>query len=291
MTTSTTRGLLLVGSAAVIWSTGGVVLRLVETTDSWTIIFWRSVWATLAITGFVIARDRRETRRSFRSVGGPGLIVAGGFATASIALVIAIEKTSVANSLVILSTAPLLAAALARLVLGESVRRRTWFLMFLALLGVAVMVGGPGPSSSLTGDALAVLMPVGLAVATVTIRKYQHILMTPAMAVGTLIALVVAATQAGSLRVTAGDFVLLAAFGAIQLGLGLALYALGARVAPPAEVAMVALLEPVLGPIWPWLVVGERPGIATLIGGSIVLAAMVAHSALDLRRRAMPPAA
>jgi drug/metabolite transporter (DMT)-like permease len=285
------RGLVLVGIAAVIWSTGGLIVRSLDTDQAWTTIFYRSLFASVFLVGFVVVRDRRRAVRSFTSMGAAGLLVGACFAMSSIALVVALGLTSVANTLVVVSTAPLLAAVLGRVVLGEPVNGRTWATAGVTVVGVVIMVSGSSAEGSLAGDAVAMLIPIGLAVATVTIRRHHEVLMVPAMAVGTVMAMLVAVPFVSVWTVTGHDLGLLAMFGSVQLGLGLALYAVGARMAPPADVALVSLLEPVLGPLWVWAVLSEDPGVAALIGGTLVIAAVAIHTAFDLRRRAMPVAA
>jgi drug/metabolite transporter (DMT)-like permease len=280
----TGRGLLLVAAAAVIWSFGGLFVRSLETTDPWVTIFWRSLFASLFLAGVVVSRERRATIRSILAMGRPGLVVGGCFATASIGLIIALSLTSVANTLIILSTSPLLAALLGWAILGDRIRRRTWLATSAVLIGVGIMVSGSASSGSLAGDLVAGVTPIAFAFATVTIRQHRDIGMTPAMLIGTLLALIVAAPLTESFAVSGSDMALLAAFGSVQLGLGMALYVAGARLAPPADATLISLIETVLGPIWVWIVVGERVGAAGLIGGSIVLVAMIAHSALDLSR-------
>jgi drug/metabolite transporter (DMT)-like permease len=285
------RGLVLVGIAAVIWSTGGLIVRSLDTDQAWTTIFYRSLFASVFLVGFVVVRDRGRAVRSFTSMGAAGLLVGACFAMSSIALVVALGLTSVANTLVVVSTAPLLAAVLGRVVLGEPVNGRTWATAGVTVVGVVIMVSGSSAEGSLGGDAVAMLIPIGLAVATVTIRRHHEVLMVPAMAVGTVMAMLVAVPFVSVWTVTGHDLGLLAMFGSVQLGLGLALYAVGARMAPPADVALVSLLEPVLGPLWVWAVLSEDPGVAALIGGTLVIAAVAIHTAFDLRRRAMPVAA
>ncbi len=285
------QGLLLVALAAVLWSTGGLIVRSLESTDVWTTVLWRSVFAAGFLIVFIAVRDRGRTIQMFRTMGSPGLIVAACFATASISFVVALHLTSVANTLIILSTSPLLAALLGRVILGERVRGRSWLAMAAAVIGVAIMVSDSFGQGALIGDMVAFVIAVCLAVATVTIRRHRHVRMTPATCLGAVLAAMIAAPWAQPLAVTGGDFGLLVVFGAFQFGAGLALFSTGARLAPAAEVALISVLEPILGPIWVWVFLDDHPGTAALIGGSIVLVALAAHTLLDKRKaRAIPPA-
>lgn len=282
-------GLALVAVAALLWSTGGLVVRSLDEVDTWTTVAHRSLWASVFLVLFVVVRDRRDAARSFTSMGLAGLVVAVCFAVASVAFVVAVGMTTVANTVIAISTAPLVAAVLGRVVLAEPVAGRTWAAAGATIVGAAVMVSGSSAAEATrVGDAVAFLIPLALATATVTIRRHQHVLMVPAMATGTMIAAAVSLPLAGSLAVGRADLGLLVFFGAGQLGLGLALFGMGARWAPPADVTLVTLIEPVLAPLWVWMVFAEQPGTAALVGGSLVLGALAVHTVVDLRRRTMP---
>jgi drug/metabolite transporter (DMT)-like permease len=287
----TTRGLAFVAGAALVWSTAGLVMRLLDDHQPWRTIFWRSLFAVIFMVGYVVASERTKTLRVFRAIGVPGLLLAACFAVASISFVIALGFTSVATTLVIIATTPLFAAMLGWLILREKVSSRTWATSVVAVAAVGLMVAESFNDFSLTGVLVALVIPIVFAFGTVIIRHQRHQVMTPAIAISPLIALSVAAVLTDSLQVTAHDLALLALFGAGQFGAGMVLYSIGARIAPPAQVALVSLLETVLGPLLVWVVVGENPGAATLVGGLIVLAAMVVHITLDLRRPLPPPAA
>ena len=279
------RGLLLVAAAAVLWSLGGLIVRYLGAVDVWTVVFWRSTFAVLFLAGFILWRDRRQALAVVLAIGWPGLLVAVCFAAASTAFVVAVGLTTVANVLIVLATAPLMAAGLARLLLGEPVRRATWLAMLAALAGVALMVSDSAGRGALLGDAIAFITAFCFALASVTIRRHRAVRMTPAVGLGAAIAAIATFPFAAPLTVAAADFGLLAVFGTVQYGLGLALFATGARLAPAAPVAMLTLLEPILGPLWVWLALGEHPGAIALAGGAVVLAALVVDTALGHRRQ------
>ena len=287
----TGRGLLLVAAAAITWSTGGLIVRLLDDHDPWRTIFWRSLFAALFLIGYVAASEKRATINVFRSIGRPGLLLGLYFAIASVTFIIALGLTSVANTLVIISTAPLFAALLSRRLLGDVIRPRTWVAILASVAGVALMVGDSLGESSLLGNLVALVIPLLFALGTVVIRRQRHMRMTPALAVSPVIALLVATPLVPTFGISGHDLALLAFFGAGQLGLGMVLFSIGARMAPPAKAALVSLLETVVGPFWVWLVVGEMPGVGALLGGVIVLGAMALHTAFDLRRPLPPPVA
>jgi drug/metabolite transporter (DMT)-like permease len=195
---------------------------------------------------------------------------------------LALNYTTVANLIFMQALAPLLAAVIARVALGEPVSRRTWSATAIALGGVALMVGGPS-SSSATGHLLALVMTLAFAIAVVIARHRRDISMAPATCVSQLLVLTVAAPFAEVATLSTHDVWLLALLGVGQIGLGLGCLTIGARLIPAAEVALISLIEVVLAPLWVWLAYGERLGLATLVGGAVVLAAVIVQAGGERR--------
>ena len=281
-------GVILVAGSAVIWSFGGAIARFIDISDNWTVVFWRSIFAAVFLLAFMLLRDGPAgTLKLFRGMGLAGAAVAVCFATASTSFIVALAYTTVANILLMQAGVPLIAALLAWALFGERVSGPTWLAIGAVIAGVAIMV-----SSSFTGDVspigdgLALLIAVMFSIATVITRRASQIRMTPAVCLGTLIAATVSGLLATGYAVSPVNFGWLFAFGAINLGLGLALFATGARLIPAAVAALVGTLEPVLGPVWVWLIHGEVPGLRTIIGGTIVFLALFTHLLTDwLRQR------
>jgi len=278
-------GVALVAASAVVWSTGGLIVRLLESTDSWTTIFWRSASACLFLLLFMAFRDGRMTFALFRQMGLPGLMVGFFFASASISLVIALSLTSVAKTLVIMSCTPLVAAVFGRVFLGERIQTATYVTIAAVMGGIALMVSDQQARGSITGDFFAFLIAISFAAVIVITRRYREIRMTPAACSGAAIAMLGSIPFAAPFSVTAHDLPLLFLFGAGQLGAGMALFVTGARLIPAAHSALLGMLEPILGPIWVWLVLGEKPAEGVLIGGTIVITSVLAKTLLDIRRR------
>jgi drug/metabolite transporter (DMT)-like permease len=279
------RGLALVAAAALVWSTGGLIVRSLDSSDNWTTIFWRSVSACLFLGLFVLFRDGRAAAGLFRRMGPPGLIVGAGFACASICFVVALSLTTVAETLMIMSSAPLMAALLGRIVLGEAVSPLTWGTIAVVMAGIVLMVSDARGSGSLVGDGFALLSTFGYAVSVVTIRRHPQVRMTPAVCVGAAMAALVALPFASPWAVTLHDGPLIFLFGAGQLGLGMALFVTGARVLPAAHSALMGMLEPIVGPLWVWLALGEKPADMVMVGGAIVIAGVLGNTLVTLRPR------
>jgi drug/metabolite transporter (DMT)-like permease len=283
-------GSLLVLLSALMWSFGGVIARFIDTQDNWTVVFWRSVWAAAFLIGFMLWRDGwRGTVTLFRGMGLPGLAVAACFAAASTTFIVALSYTTVANILLMQAGVPLLAALLAWILFRETVSTATWMAIAAVIAGVAIMVSESlGGAVSPIGDGLALLIAVVFSIATVITRRFAHVRMTPATCLGTLLAAAFAASQASGFAVSGRDMGFLFAFGVINLGLGLAFFATGARMVPAAVAALLGTFEPLLGPIWVWLVHGEVPSARTMVGGAVVFTALIIHIALEARRQSRP---
>jgi drug/metabolite transporter (DMT)-like permease len=280
-------GVLLVAGSAITWSFGGTIARFLTTGDSWTVVFWRSLFAAAFLVCFMLWRDgSRGTIALFRNMGWPGITVSICFAVASSSFVVALAYTTVANILLMQAGVPLLAALMAWVFFGERVSLSTMAAIAAVIAGVAIMVSESFTGKvSPIGDGLALLISVMFAIATVTTRRHAGVRMTPAVCTGALIATAVAGSLAGQLAVTSADLAWLFAFGAINLGMGLAMFATGVRLIPAALAALVGTLEPVFGPVWVWLVHNEVPSDRTLIGGAVVFTALFVHLLLDWMRQ------
>lgn len=280
------KGVLLVGASAVLWSLGGLIVRSLDDADPWTTIFWRSVFATLFLLGFLFLRDGRNAVRLFRDMGIPGLLLGLCFTCASIGFVTALSFASVAQTLVIMSSAPLIAAVLGRIVLGERIALSGYVAILGVMVGITLMMASDlGAERSFVGGLLALAVASSLAGSLIVIRRWPHIRMTPAACSGAALAMAISFPLAAPLSVNGHDFALLAFFGAGQLGVGLILLVTGARLIPAAQSALLGMIEPILGPAWVWIFLGEKPATMTLVGGAIVVASVFANTIAMTRRR------
>ncbi len=273
------RGQIYVALAAVAWSTAGVLQREL-TVDVPTQVAGRALFSMLALLAFVAVSERGSVVRAFTSMGRAGLAVAGCTAIASGSFIVALNYTTVANVLFMQAVAPIAAAVIAWFALREPVSRRTAAAMLVALGGVGLMVGGPGGAHGV-GLALSVVMTLAFAVAVVITRHRRDISMAPAICLSQVIVLAVFAPFSDPSSVDAHNLLVIMAFGVGQMGLGLAFFTVGARLIPAAEVALITLLEVVLGPFLVWLAFSERPSTTTLIGGGIVMAAVALQARGD----------
>jgi drug/metabolite transporter (DMT)-like permease len=276
------RGQLYVALAAIAWSSAGLLQRGVEAGAA-AQVGVRALFACVALFAYVAIAERGRVLAAWRAIGVAGVGVAAALAVASAAFIVALNHTTVAHVLFIQAIAPVLAALLARGFLGEPVPVRTTVAMAIALAGVGIMVGGPG-GGDLTGDGLSLLMALSFAVSIVLSRHRRDVSMAPATCLAQVFLVVAFLPLADLGALTGDDVVALGALGAGQIGLGLAFLTIGARLIPAAQVALISLLEVVLGPLWVWLSIGEEPTTATLAGGAVVVAAVV----IQARGRAAP---
>ncbi|HET9339205.1 MAG TPA: DMT family transporter [Casimicrobiaceae bacterium] len=271
--------------AAVCWSSGGYLVRQLSITDAWEIVLWRSVFMALFVLGVLTAMHRGRTVAAIRAVGWPG-VASGAFLACTFFFFIAsLTRTTVANTFVLMSVSPFLAALAGRLVLKEPVPARTWVAMTVAFAGIVVMFADAVDAGRVVGNLLALGVSCFFAAQVTMLRKFHATVdMLPQVMVAGVISIAVAAPLAVPLTATSGDLVVLAIMGCIQLGAGCLLATAASRHLLATELGLLALLEPILGPIWVWALMGEHPGSTALVGGAIVLSAVIVNEAVALRR-------
>jgi drug/metabolite transporter (DMT)-like permease len=282
----------MVAGAAAVWSTGGLIVRHVEA-DAWTIVFWRGFFAALTLLLYMAIRDGRNLLASFRGMGLGGLGVAACFGTASLSFVIALQHTSVATILFLQSAAPLVAGVLAWLWLGERMTAVKVLAMLLALVGVGITVSDQEAGGDALGIVLSIVIMIAFALATVLVRRFSQVRMTPATCLSALWLVAVGGALGQPSSVGGGDLALLFLFGACQLGIGFILFTTGARLIPAGETILLSLLESILAPIWVWIwpTLHEYPGDRALIGGALVIAAVIWNTVAEMgqAKRIAPP--
>jgi len=282
-------GLALVTAAAVAWSTAPFFTRLLPF-DSWTILFWRGLFAGGCIVAFLALRQGRAGLMDFIRMGRSGWLVASLSTLGMVSFIPALQLTSVANVAVINATGPFVAAALAWAWLRETVRPRTLLASAVGLCGVVITVGNPGTPSDLLGLCLLCVMTLAIAAMTVAVRRYKETPMVAAAALSNFLGMAVSAPLAHDiLAVSATDLLTFAAFGVLQVAMGLTLFMLGSRLLPSAQASLIATLETPLMPFWVWLAFQEIPSDRALVGGALVMAAVLADIIGDIHAQRQSP--
>jgi len=262
--------------APVLWSSAGVVTRHIESALPLEQVFWRSLFAFL----FVLICVRRSPFKA----GWPGYFSAGMWTIMFTAFVIALSMTTVANALVVMSISPLLTALLSLVFLKEPISARTWVAAAAAGAGIAWMSYDGLEGGHLAGMLVALMIPVAAASNLIVLRaSAAKVDLVPAVMLGGLASCLIALPLALPLQGTAKDLTLLAFLGVFQLGLPCMLLVIASRTLSPPEIALLGLLEVVLGPLWAWLWASETPSSTTVYGGAIVLAALVLNEISTLR--------
>lgn len=281
-------GVVMVLTAGVLWSLNGLMIRQIEVAGPWAVLAWRSLAMVPVLLVFLAWRSGGSpwpvVRRSGLAgvVGGIGLVVAMGGA------ILAFQTTTIANAAVLLAATPFLAAVLGRVVLGETVAPRTWGGIALALVGIFIMVRDGLAAGALLGNIAALVSALGLASFSVALRWRRTEDSLPASILGAAFGVVagaLAAAQFGQpLAVPAADVMWCVLMGVVIMSGGMILYTFGSRVVPSAELTLLSNTEVLLAPFWVWLVLDETASPATLVGGAVVLVAILFNALSGLRR-------
>ncbi|MCP5156609.1 MAG: DMT family transporter [Ectothiorhodospiraceae bacterium] len=277
-----TRGFLLTLAGVLVLTPDTLLVRLLDG-DPFTVTTCRGLLSGITILlGFAWARGPRAIDET-RALGVSGVAVGVLYAINAVFFVLALHHTSVANTLVILATTPLIAASMSFFVLRERASPATWAAIVAALVGITVVVWDGLGRGTARGDAYALVTAASLAASLVVIRRRRDLNMVPATGLGALLSGLVMLPMSGIGALSLEQVGYALAMGVVVLPVAFAALTLGPRTVPAPEVALLLLLETVLGPLWVWLGVGERPGTAALVGGAIVVGTLVVHSAWRLR--------
>ena len=265
-------------TAPVFWSLAGVVVKSLEQATEWQINFYRCLSLALFVAAVTLIRYRRSTLTVLR-MGGLKTLMSGALLSgAMLCNVVALKYTTVAVAVFVMAAAPVLAALLGRLFLGEEVRARVWVSIVLAILGIGIMVGGRLQIGDTVGVAVAILGIVFFGVYAVSLRVGKNVDMTPAVfyggAIGTAVSFSVSIGTGPGLAIPWIEAMWCTLLGVVQLGLGSVLFALAAQGVPAVQLTLFALGEPLLAPVWVWLMLGDVPTMTTLLGGAVLFAAL-----------------
>lgn len=283
------RGMALVLMAGTLWSFQGLMIRQIEQSGPWAVLFWRSLAMLPVIFVFLAWRRRGSPLRIIRQAGSAGLVGGLGLVLAMACAIIAFQNTTVANAAFLFAASPLIAALLGRIVLHEKVAAYTMLAIILALLGIFLMVRDGLAAGAWLGNLAGLASSLGFAIFTVALR-WRHIEDSmPVSLLGGCFALLAAAAMSGisgqPLLVQVPDIGWAMFMGAVTLAGGMILYSLGSKVVPAAELTLLSNVEGLLAPTWAWLLLGEVARPATFAGGAIVLAAIVFNGLAGHRRR------
>ena len=277
------RGILQLVASGFFLSTSGIALRIIEQADGWQILFYRSLALSVTILLILVFQKGSRVFDEFRGLEWNDYLLALFLGSGFVAYVFALLYNTVANALFIFSCAPFVAGFLGWILLGERVATRTWFAIGGAMAGLTVMVGSELAVSRYLGTLIALWIPIAYAASIIVIRSSKRENMLAALCLAGLFSGGLSAIFVTDYALTLKDLIISLYLGVFQAGVGFTLVVLGTRYIPAAQVGLLAMVEPVLAPIWVWMGVGEVPGLATIVGGAIIFSAITIDGILNIK--------
>ena len=278
-------GPLLIFLGALSLSFGGLIVKSFEGATLWQILFWRSIFFSLTVLTFLILTYKKDTFKAFYKSGLPGLIGGIVLSFGFCGYVFAMYNTTVANTNFIISLQILFLAIFGYFFLKEKISAITLASIILAMSGVFLMVRNSLTPGELSGNLAAFSMPITFAVLIIIVRKFPNVDMVPAQLVAGVCSCIIGYLLSTKIIISSHDIFLGFLAGFFQVGFGFIFITIGARTTPSAMVGIIMLSESVLGPLWAFLFVSERPSMFGLIGGAIILFAVLLqfYSLIKLR--------
>ena len=268
-------GPLLIFFGALSLSFGGLIVKSFEGATLWQILFWRSLFFSLTVLAFLLIIYKKKTLTSFYDSGLAGVIGGIVLSFGFCGYVFAMYNTTVANTNFIISLQILFLALFGYIFLKEKINALTLTSIILAMIGVLVMVGNSLSPGELSGNLAAFTMPITFAVLIMIVRKYPTVDMVPAQFVAGVSSCLIGFLLSSKIMISPHDIFLGFLAGFFQVGFGFIFITIGARTTPSALVGIIMLSESILGPLWAFLFVSERPSIFGLLGGAIILFAVL----------------
>jgi drug/metabolite transporter (DMT)-like permease len=274
-------GLVIIGG--VFLSLSGIMLRNIESASGWQILFYRGIAFSLMLFLVLLLKYRKGTPDAFRAIGNPGLWAALALGLGSVAYIFAILLTTVANALFIIGASPLATALVGWLVLGEKTSKFGIIAMLISLTGIGLMFADGVIEGRWLGNIAALIVVASFVIFLLLVRGRQQVDMLPATCLGGLIMAAVGGIFADDLVISNHDLVIALLMGWVQFGIGFMCFTIATRYIMASEVALFALTESILGPIWVWYGVGEQPSLLTFIGSGIVLLCVSSYCIAGIR--------
>ena len=270
------KGILMTFIGVVILSPDSVLIRLTDA-DSWTVLFYRGLLMSIGVMILLLITYRSKTIVEFKKIGRGGLWIGWLHGIMTGTFVFAIMHTSIANTLVIISTGPIWIAIIAWLTLRERASLITWLAMIIVFIGIYIVMSANFGGQSIVGDIFALITAILMGFTFTLVRKYKTVNMVPTMAVGGIIAAIIACIFAPTLALKPEAIIYVVAMGVI-LAISFSLITIAPRYMPAAEVGMIMPLETVLGTLIAWRVINEVPSSNAIIGGIIVVITLFCHA-------------
>ena len=273
--------LILTGGFCLSW--GGLILRSFESASIWQILFYRSIFFLCVLIAFILLTYRKKTFKKIKEAGVPGLIGGIFLSTNFVAYMYSMMETTVANVVFIISTQTVFLPIVAYIFLKEKISPRGYVAIMLAMIGVTLMIGDSLGTGSLKGNLAALTIPINFSVLVLIIRKYPKVDMIPAIFYAGILSCLYGLFLLEDMVISTKDIWLSFLLGVPQLAFGFIFITIGSRTTPAVMVGLLMLMESIFAPIWVWLFYNEIPPASVLIGGIIILSAVVMKS-LDYKK-------
>ena len=273
--------LILTGGFCLSW--GGLILRSFESATIWQILFYRSIFFLWVLIAFILLTYGKKTFKKIKEAGVPGLIGGIFLSTNFVAYMYSMMETTVANVVFIISTQTVFLPIVAYIFLKEKISPRGYVAIVLAMIGVTLMIGDSLGTGSLKGNLAALTIPINFSVLVLIIRKYPKVDMIPAIFYAGILSCLYGLLLLENFAISTKDIWLAFLLGVPQLAFGFIFITIGSRTTPAVMVGLLMLMESIFAPIWVWLFYNEIPPISVLVGGMVILSAVVMKS-LDYKK-------
>ena len=268
--------LLLFGGFCLSW--GGFIVRSFEEATVWQILLIRSVFFMSALIIFLLSTYKKNTIKVFKDAGYPALIGGLVMSLSFVAYVYSITVTSVANVVFIISTQTMFLAIFGYFYLKEKVSLISFISIILAMSGIVIMVGDSMSSGSLLGNIVALAIPINFSILVMIIRKNKNLDMVPAIFYSGFFAIIYGLILSESIVFSSHDILMGFFLGVPQLAFGFICITIGSRTTPSTTVGLLMLTETLFAPVWVWLFLNEIPPLSVLIGGCVIITAIILKS-------------
>ena len=270
------KGLLIAFFGVLMLTPDPVLVRLADA-DTFTILFWRGIFYALGVLAILFATYRKNTFKELKNIGRPGIWIGILSGIGGVTFIAAIQYTSIAKVLVIISTAPMVVAIISWVIINEKPKLYTWISMLIIVTGIYIVMKGDTGTLNVMGSSLAVISIIAGGYSFALTRKYSNVNMVPAMIVNALVVSCVGLAFSSSFYLPFDSLMYVVA-GGILLAIAFSLITLAPRFIPASEVAMFMPLGTIFGIISAWLVINEQPSSSSILGGSIVVITLFFHA-------------
>ena len=274
----------LMAFVAVMFITPDSLFIRLSNVETWSLVFYRGIIPFVLVFIGMLLIYRLKFFNLLRSNGYYGLAYILTFSVTNIAFVVSIQNTNVANTLIMIATAPMLSAILGSFFLKENPDKKTWVAIFITFFAALYIFYDSIKLGNFFGDILGFVAAMGLAVGAVIIRSAKKLNLVPSAVVGKLIIALFAMLFVKDYSLNNNDIYIVPLMCVMCVAIPFVLVTIAPRFITAAEVNLFFLLETIIGPIWVWLIIKEQPTPETIVGGAIIVLTIATHSFLKLKK-------